>query len=142
MLIPGHEERDRLALHRTVVEAAVDAGVGRIVYLSFAGATPDHVFTFGRDHFNTEQLIEATGVAWAFPRMNLYSDFLPMLRGADGVIRGPGGEGRVAAVARDDLADACTTILLSDGAHDGSRPELSGPAAMTLSEVAAVMTSV
>jgi uncharacterized protein YbjT (DUF2867 family) len=141
MFIPAQEDRDRMALHRSVVDAAASAGVARIVYLSFAGTTPDHVFTFGRDHFNTEELVRASGARWTFPRMNLYADFLPMLRGADGVIRGPAGDGRVAAVARDDLADACAAILLGHG-HDGQRYELSGPDALTLHEAAAVISRV
>ena len=37
-------------------------------------------------------------------RDNLYADFLPAPAGADGVIRGPAGDGRVAAVAQDDIA--------------------------------------
>src|SRR4051794_26132518 len=47
-LIPGHESQDRVAEHRTALEAAVDAGVRRVVYLSFLDAAPDSTFTFGR----------------------------------------------------------------------------------------------
>src|SRR3954468_15177549 len=34
-LVPATESEDRLDQHRTAVEAAVEAGVGRVVYLSF-----------------------------------------------------------------------------------------------------------
>ena len=87
------------------VDAAVAAGVGRIVYTSFVGAAPDCTFTFGRDHFHTEEHIRASGVGHTFLRDNLYLDFIPGLSPPDGVIRGPAGDGRVAAVARDDIAD-------------------------------------
>ena len=45
------------------------------------------------------------GVAHTFLRDNLYIDFIPRLCPPEGVIRGPAGDGRVAAVARDDIAD-------------------------------------
>src|SRR5690349_14554770 len=48
-LVSGRESADRVAEHRSAVDAAVAAGVQRIVYLSFAGAAPDCTFTFGRD---------------------------------------------------------------------------------------------
>ena len=54
-LVSGREAPDRVGEHRTMIDAAVRAGVGRIVYLSFLGAAPDCTFTFGRDHFHTEQ---------------------------------------------------------------------------------------
>ena len=87
------------------------AGVERIVYLSFYGASPDSTFTFGRDHWHTEQHIRGSGVAFVFLRDNLYLDVVPLLDSPEGVIAGPAGDGRVAAVARDDVADAAVTVL-------------------------------
>ena len=39
-LVSAAEDRDRVALHRRMVDAVVAAGVGRIVYTSFVGASP------------------------------------------------------------------------------------------------------
>ena len=50
--------------------------------------------------------------------MNLYMDFIPGMAGADGVIRGPAGDGRVAAILRDDVAATAAAVLGSTG-HDG-----------------------
>lgn len=138
--VPGHEDRDRVALHRNVVDAAVAAGVERIVYLSFLRTHAETTFTFGRDHWATEQLVRASGLAWTFARMSLYLDFIPHFAGADGVIRGPAGSGRLAAILRDDLADACAAIL-ADGAgtHDGRTYELTGPATFSLAEAAELL---
>src|SRR4051795_8449363 len=76
-LIPAAEAPDRVAQHTTAVDAAVAAGVRRLVYLSFFGAAPDATFTLARDHWATEQHIRDQDVAWTFLRMNLYMDFLP-----------------------------------------------------------------
>ena len=84
---------------------AVAAGVAHLVYTSFYGAAPDATFTLARDHWATEEHIRASGLAFTFLRDNLYADFLPLMADEHGVIRGPAGDGRVAAVAIDDVAD-------------------------------------
>jgi uncharacterized protein YbjT (DUF2867 family) len=137
-LVPAAEAADRVEQHRTVVDAAVAAGVERIVYLSFLNAAPDATFTLARDHWATEQHIRAAGVPWTFARMSLYLDFLPTMVGADGVIRGPAGSGRVAAVLRDDVAHAVAELVAGRG-HEGRTYELTGPRAFTFAEAAASM---
>ena len=134
-LVSAGEDIDRVGLHRNAVDAAVAAGVERIVYTSFAAARPDTVFTFGRDHFHTEEHIKATGVGWTFLRDNIYLDFMPFFAGDDGVIRGPAGDGRAAVVARDDIAGAAVAVLTGEG-HAGAAYEMTGPEALTLYEAA------
>ena len=82
--VSAHEILDRVGLHVTAIDAAVEAGVERIVYLSFMAAAPNATFTFARDHFHTEQYIKATGVAWTFLRSSLYLDFMPYFAGEEG----------------------------------------------------------
>ena len=139
LLIPAAEAPDRVEQHATAIDAAVAAGVSRIVYLSFAAAAPDTTFVLGRDHWHTEEHVRASGLRWTFGRMNLYMDFIPSMVGADGVIRGPAGDGRVAAILRADVAAALAGLLTSTG-HDGRTYELSGPAAFSLADAAAAMT--
>jgi NAD(P)H dehydrogenase (quinone) len=136
-MVSASEDPDRMRLHTNVVRAAEDAGVGRVVYTSFYGAAPDCTFTFGRDHWHTEELIRGSGLRHTFLRDNLYLDFLPLMVGADGVIRGPAGDGRVAAVARDDIADVAVAVLTGDaGGHDGRTYDMTGPEALTMAEIA------
>ena len=130
LLVSAAEHPDRVSLHRGAVDAAVAAGVARIVYTSFQGAAADCTFTFGRDHFHTEEHIKATGVAHTFLRDNLYVDFMPLLCGADGVIRGPAGDGRVAAVARDDIADVAVACSPARATKNQTY-DLTGPEAFT-----------
>jgi uncharacterized protein YbjT (DUF2867 family) len=135
LMVSASEAPDRQRLHANVVDAAVAAGVERIVYTSFFGAAPDCTFTFGRDHWHAEEHIRASGLGHTFLRDNLYIDFLPLMAGPDGVIRGPAGDGRVAAVARDDIADVAAAALLGGG-HEGRSYDLTGPEALTLAEAA------
>ncbi|MDX6569866.1 MAG: hypothetical protein QOH15_2444 [Gaiellales bacterium] len=138
-LVSGREQRDRVAEHVSAIDAAVAAGVERIVYTSFQAAAADTTFTFGRDHFHTEQHIRSTGLRSTFLRDNLYLDYIPLLVGEDDVIRGPAGSGRVAAVARDDVADVAVGVLTTEG-HDGQAYDVTGPEAFTLAEAAAELS--
>jgi NAD(P)H dehydrogenase (quinone) len=138
-LVSAAEDPDRVSLHRAAVDAAVDAGVRRIVYTSFVGAAPDSTFTFGRDHFHTEEHVKRSGVDYTFLRDNLYIDFIPLLCPAEGVIRGPADEGRVAAVARDDVADVAVAVLTGEG-HAGETYDITGIEAFTLGEAAAELS--
>jgi uncharacterized protein YbjT (DUF2867 family) len=106
--------------------------VQRIVYTSFLGADPDATFTFAQDHHATEQLVRETGLAYTFLRNSQYIDYLPLLVGADGVIRGPAGEGEIAWVSRDDVADVAATVLAAAGGeHDGQTYDVTGPESHT-----------
>ena len=137
-LVPAAENADRVEQHKTAVDAALAAGVPRLVYLSFFGAAPDATFTLARDHWATEEHIRATGLAWTFLRMNLYMDFIPNMVGPDGAIRGPAADGRVSAILRDDVAAASAVVLTTDG-HDGHSYDLTGPSSFSLAEAAALM---
>jgi NAD(P)H dehydrogenase (quinone) len=134
-LIPAAEAPDRVLQHITAVDAAVAAGVERIVYLSFLGASADSSFTLARDHHATEEHIRACGLPFSFVRMSLYMDFIPSMVGADGVIRGPAGDGRVGAVLRADVADVAVAVLTGTG-HDGAAYDVTGPESFTLAEAA------
>jgi NAD(P)H dehydrogenase (quinone) len=135
-LVSAAEHPERVRLHRQAVDAAVETGVTRIVYLSFLGAAPDSTFTFARDHYATEEYLRSTGLATTFLRDSMYQDFLPLFADAEGVIRGPAGDGAVSAVARDDIADVAARVLLEPEIHDGRTYDVTGPAALTLEQVA------
>ncbi|MDI1462471.1 SDR family oxidoreductase [Catellatospora sp. KI3] len=141
-MVSGAESARRVEEHRTFIDAAVAAGVRRLVYTSFYGAAPDATFTLARDHWHTEEHLKASGLAWTVLRDNLYLDVLPLFADDEGVLRGPAGQGRVAAVAIDDIADVATAVLREPGRHDGQTYDLTGPQALTLTQVAEIVTLV
>ncbi|HEX6712740.1 MAG TPA: SDR family oxidoreductase [Thermoleophilaceae bacterium] len=137
-LVSGRESPNRLDEHKSAVDAIVRAGVERVVYTSFANATPDTAFKLGRQHHATEEYIRETGVSYTFLRDNPYLDFVPFYTRPEGVITAPGGDGRIAFVARDDVADVAAAVLSEPG-HDGQAYLLTGGSAMTLAEAAALL---
>ena len=141
-MVSAAESATRRAEHRTFIDAAADAGVQHIVYTSFSGAAPDATFTLGRDHWDAEQAIRASGMAYTVLRDNFYADFFPMFADEEGVIRGPAADGRVAAVARADVADAAAAVLAEPARHRNATFTLTGPEAISLPEAAERMTAV
>ena len=139
-MVSAGEDEDRLSQHRTFVDAAKEAGVKHLIYTSFAGASSHAVFTYGRTHYATEQHLLASGVAHTVLRNNFYLDVLPHFV-VDGEIRGPAGRGCVAAVAREDIAEAAVAIMLDPQTHAGECYDLTGPAALSLEEVAERLTA-
>ena len=144
LMVSASESADRLAQHRALIDSASQAGVSHVIYTSFLGAGEDSVFTFGRTHGATEDHLSASGMTTTFLRDSFYLDFLPDLA-VDGVIAGPAGTGRVGAVAREDVARAAAAVLADlaagESRHDGAVYELTGPRALSLSDVAAILTA-
>jgi NAD(P)H dehydrogenase (quinone) len=141
-MVSGSESADRLDQHRAFIDAAASAGVGHIVYTSFAGAASDATFTLARDHWATEQHILASGISHTFLRDNFYIDVLPELVGEDDVLRGPAGDGRLAAVTRADVARVAATVLKDPAAHTNATYTLTGPEALTFTEVTQIISEV
>lgn len=139
-LVSGRESADRVAEHVSAIDAAVAAGIERIVYLSFIGASRDATFTFARDHFATEEHIRQTGIAHTFLRDSFYQSAFPHMVGDGGVIRGPAGDGRVSLVSTDDVADAAARVLADPGL--AGTFTLTGPDALTLASIAEVLSTV
>jgi uncharacterized protein YbjT (DUF2867 family) len=131
---------DRMQEHCTVVDAAVAAGVNRIVYLSVMKAAPNATFILAHDHFHTEQYIRASGISFIFLRASLYTDNIPQCVSEDDVIRVPSGKGRAAWVTRDDIADVAVAVL-TGSEHSCCAFDLTGPEALTMDETAAILSA-
>jgi NAD(P)H dehydrogenase (quinone) len=145
-LVSAAEAEERLQQHLDAVDAAVAAGVQRIVYTSFLGARHDAVFTLVRQHAATEDRIRDSGIRHTLLRHSMYADFVPFFATREdggAVIAAPAGEGRTSFVSRDDLADVGAAVLLDDsGRFDGQALEVTGPEALSMADAARALTEV
>ncbi|WP_333767507.1 NAD(P)H-binding protein [Streptomyces sp. IBSBF 2435] len=130
--------------HRTAIDAAVEARVGRILYTSQMGAAHDSRFQACRDHARTEDLLRSTGLPWTALRNGFYAAsavlFLETARHT-GDIALP-ADGPVAWTGHDDLAEAAAAILAGEGRFEGPTPPLTGPAALDFDAVAEIAAQV
>lgn len=130
----------RVAQHRAVAAAAVEAGVGRVVYTSILRAERAGS-GLAAEHRATEAALAATGVPLTILRNGWYlenytENLAPAL--AHGALQGAAGAGRVAAAARRDYAAAAVAVA-TGGDHAGKVYELAGDAAFTMAELAATV---
>jgi NAD(P)H dehydrogenase (quinone) len=131
----------RASLHKNAISAAVLAGVKHIVYLSFHGASPVSKFPMSQDHFQTEEFIKQSGLSFTVLRDSFYMDLIPELFGEHRLMKGPGGQGQVAWVAREDVARTVAQVLRDPLAYAGTY-DLTGPEALTLAQTAERVTQI
>ncbi len=138
-----NSERPRQNLN--AIEAAKAAGVRRLAYTSFAGASAsasaDHTVQV---HWPTEQAMIASGMEYTILRHALYADI--MVGDLDetlatGVLRRAGGSARCCYIARDDLGLSAATVLANPG-HENRIYTETMQEALTCEQIAALMSEV
>lgn len=135
ILISSHPTGKRLEEHACAVRAGMDVGITRVLYVSLIGAGPTATYRNARDHWLTEQFLAGSGVRHTIFRSGLYASTPAALADEELVIRGPGGDGRVAFVTHDDIAAVIATVATdASTTHDGAVLEVTGPEALTLEE--------
>ena len=135
---------EALRLHRTAIEAAREAGVGRILYTSHMGARAGSPFAPADQHAGTEADLAASGQAYTSLRHGFYAESCLHMIGDGlraGELRVP-EDGPVSWTARDDLAEADAAILTEAGKWDGLTPPLTASQALTMAEIAALASEV
>jgi NAD(P)H dehydrogenase (quinone) len=133
----------RVPLHRAVIDAAVAAGVARIVYTS-APRADDTTLILAPEHQATEELVVASGLPYTILRNNWYTEnyagTVAQAR-ATGEVVGNAGAGRVASATRADYAEA-TAVVLTTAGHENAVYELGGDTAWDFPELAAAIGTV
>lgn len=138
LIICGHGDNDtRTRQHKNAFAAARGAGVGRLLYTSFTNPTARSLFPFAKVHEASENLAREMGLRCTFLRNNHYAENLEAalaLARKTGVLALPGARGKVAYIARADVAAATAGALASDDGR--TEAEITGNAALDLFEVA------
>jgi len=143
LLIPSADLRPGVLSPQicAAIDAAVTAGVGHIVLLSGSGARRASGYV---DHWTGEQhLISSGAKAWTILRMGFYAEtFADLARMGleSGMLPGL-SENRVAFVSKQDVAAASAGCLVTED-HAGATYNLSGPAAVSGAERAAIIGDV
>jgi uncharacterized protein YbjT (DUF2867 family) len=133
---------ERLARHRSFVDAASRQRVGHVVYLSFIGAGPAATFSHARSHGKTEQMLRESGLSWCGVRNAMYGDQMPDWFDPLGRITGPGGNGRVSFSMIEEIAESIA-VLLTDETEDGRElVTVTTPESVSLAELAALASDV
>jgi NAD(P)H dehydrogenase (quinone) len=128
------------APHRAAIEAAKAAGAERILYTSHMGASPSSRFAATVAHAQTEQDLQACGVAFTALRNGFYATSAIQFMGpalSTGTIAVP-EDGPVSWTAHADLAEAAVVALTQPGRLDGITPPLTAAQALDFAGIAAI----
>jgi NAD(P)H dehydrogenase (quinone) len=129
--------------HANVVSAAIEAGVGHVVYTSIIDISPDSGFYYAAVHRDTEAMLADSGLRHSLARTSIFADYFvstwvtPAL--ATGTLALPAGSGRMSLVSRDDVARALAALALGRAAVT---VELTGPEALTAAQICDVTQAV
>jgi uncharacterized protein YbjT (DUF2867 family) len=120
--------------------AARRAGVRHIVRLSGSFMVgPDAPVQFDRWHYQAEQALERSGLAYTHLRPSFFMQNV-LFFGASGTLALPMGNARVNLVDYRDIA-AIAVAALTGAGHEGKTHQITGPEALTFSEVAARLSA-
>lgn len=143
LLVSGSELGNRVAQHRTVIEAAARAGVELLGYTSIPYADTTGI-ALAREHRGTEAVLAESGVPHVLLRNSWYlENYTAQIPTAleHGAILGSAGEGRVSAAPRSEYAAAAAAAIVADD-QAGQIYELGGDEGFTMAEFAhAISTS-
>lgn len=130
--------------HKHAVDAAVAAGVDRIVYTSFVAISQGDHTGLASDHFQTEEIIKKSGVAWTLLRNSIYSNGLVQQAAkvlAAGKTTVSPNDVRIGYVTREDCAAAAAAALSGSG-HENKVYDITGPELIGPRELAAAASAV
>lgn len=140
LLISAVDLSRRVVQHRAAIDAAVSAGVRRIVYTSMISPAAPNPAAVAPSHLQTEEALRRCGVDWTLLRNSLYADYqAPEARQAilHGSFLHNRGTGRIAYVARNDCAAVAAAVLTSSG-HENVAYDITGPRTYDAAELASL----
>jgi len=142
MLISS-SDRAMLDVQSTFIDEARKAGVKHVVKLSGIIPELDSPFRFARMHAEIEKRLEASGLAYTHLRagefMPSYFRQVPSIVGR-GILALPMADARIASIDIGDIAEVAVAVLTTSG-HEGKIYPLTGPEALTMTEVAAKLSA-
>jgi uncharacterized protein YbjT (DUF2867 family) len=129
---------DQVRSQIAFVDAAKAMGVKHIVKLSALGTAPDSPVGLLRWHAEVEEHIRKSGLKYTFLHPHFFMENLLANAGLvkkDGVIYSPLGDVAISPVSVQDIA-AVAAKTLTEGVHSGKTYTLTGPEAVTYSDIA------
>ena len=128
------------ALERKAMEVIAQSGVRQIVKLSAMGGREA---IFPRQHAESEDYIQSTGVPYTFLRPNGFMqnmvNYNATTVNTQSAFYGSEGDGRVSQIDIRDVAAVAVKALTEDG-HMGKAYTLTGPEALTNKEIAQILS--
>ncbi|MGB9203089.1 MAG: SDR family oxidoreductase, partial [Terriglobales bacterium] len=128
------------ALERKAIDVIKQSGVRQVVKLSAMGGREA---IFPRQHAQSEEYIQASGVPYTFLRPNGFMQNMVIYNSAtintQNAFYGSEGEGQISQIDLRDVAAVAVKALTEDG-HVGKAYTLTGPEALTNAQIAQILS--
>ena len=142
LLTGNHPDMARLQI--AAIDAAARAHVEHVAKLSALGASDHSRLPIGRAHYEAESALMASGMRWTMLRPHVFmQNLLGQARAIahEGRIVGGSGDGRIPFIDTRDIA-AVAAVALTRPGHDGQKYILTGPEALSYSDIARILSGV
>jgi uncharacterized protein YbjT (DUF2867 family) len=131
--------------HRNAIDAARRTQVQLMVRSSILGADRESPAEFISAHTTCDRYLEESGLPYVIVRPNLFLQNIPESTipsiDASGTFYVNAGEARISMVDTRDVA-AVAAVALTEPGHAGAHYDVTGPEALSYTDVAAKLTSV
>jgi NAD(P)H dehydrogenase (quinone) len=131
--------------HQTAISAAVQAGVGHVIYTSSVGIHPHSPAFVIEDHLFTEEELRRSGLAFTFLRDAQYAEVITTMIAPGAIASGEwlssAADGCMAFVSKKDCV-ACAVAVLTTPNHEGAVYEITGPELLTFGDCARIAAEV
>ncbi len=136
----------RRMMHKNAIDAAVAAGVNKVIYTSIVGACdPENEAYEISDHTYTENYIKSKPLTYIILRDAQYCEAMvaafEQAAASGGILTNNMGDGRMAHVARNDCAEAAACVAAGVGEYNKVY-YITGPTANTMEEFVAIGSEV
>jgi uncharacterized protein YbjT (DUF2867 family) len=136
---------DAVHWHRNAIDAARRTQVQLIVRSSILGADRESPADFISAHTTCDRYLEESGLPYVIVRPNLFLQNIPESTipsiDASGTFYANAGEARISMVDTRDVA-AVAAVALTEPGHASAHYDVTGPEALSYTDVAAKLTSV
>ncbi|SFU83074.1 NAD(P)H dehydrogenase (quinone) [Clostridium sp. DSM 8431] len=128
----------RRAVQKRALDAAVKAGVKKIVYTSIVGAGEKNIDTYEvNDHVWFEAYVKEQPIKYLFLRDSQYaeamvSNYINAYENTNNILANNMGDGKMAYISRDDCAYAAACAAMSD--WENRVVNVNGPELLTIAE--------
>ena len=143
MFLTCSDGPNHVAHENAAIDAAATAWIERIVKLSAIGAVLDSPLSFSVAHARIEQHLRASPVPWvilnaSFLMSNVFAA-TDTIRQSDCIVA-PADGAKITMIDPRDVAATAALVLLADG-HAGRAYTITGPRAVTYTDVAADLSA-
>jgi uncharacterized protein YbjT (DUF2867 family) len=136
---------DAVGWHRNAIDAARRTQVQLLVRSSILGADRESPAEFISAHTTCDRYLEDSGLPYVIVRPNLFLQNIPESTipaiDASGTFYADAGEARISMVDTRDVA-AVAALALTEPGYAGAHFDVTGPEALSYTDVAAKLTSV